>query len=127
MKPFRHRKTIRNTIIPPNGTTSFTNKGIYSGTGLGAVRASAGTSQAGMFVDKSVDKLFAEKVVITPYYPHNGDMNGEEVKMNKSHRVAMAQALLAELSEATARYGAGNKGVKRLHRMVRGMVAELLA
>jgi hypothetical protein len=57
MKPFRHRKTIRNTIIPPNGTTSFTNKGIYSGTGLGAVRASAGTSQAGMFVDKSVDGL----------------------------------------------------------------------
>jgi hypothetical protein len=80
-----------------------------------------------MFVDKSVDKLFTENVVITPYYPHNGDMSGEEVKMNKSHRVAMAQALLAELSEATARYGAGNKGVKRLHRMVRGMVAELLA
>ena len=78
-------------------------------------------------VDKSVDKLFTENVVITPYYPHNGDMSGEEVKMNKSHRVAMAQALLAELSEATARYGAGNKGVKRLHRMVRGMVAELLA
>jgi len=127
MKPFRHRKTIRNTIIPPNGTTSFTNKGIYSGTGLGAVRASAGTPKAGMIVDKSVDKLFAEKVVITPYYPHNGDMSGEEVKMNKSHRVAMAQALLAELSEATARYGAGNEGVKRLHRMVRGMVAELLA
>lgn len=125
MKPFRHRKTIRKAIIPPNGTTSFTNKGIYSGTGLGAVRA--GASQAGMFVDKSVDKLFTENVVITPYYPHNGDMKGKEEKMNKSHRVAMAQALLAELSEATARYGAGNKGVKRLHRLVRGMVAELLA
>jgi hypothetical protein len=80
-----------------------------------------------MFVDKSVDKLFTENVVITPYYPHNGDMKGKEEKMNKSHRVAMAQALLAELSEATARYGAGNKGVKRLHRLVRGMVAELLA
>jgi hypothetical protein len=50
-----------------------------------------------------------------------------EVKMNKSHRVAMAQALLAELSEATARYGAGNEGVKRLHRLVRDMVAQLLA
>ena len=127
MKPFRHRKTIRKAIIPPNGTTSFTNKGIYSGTGLGAVRASAGTSQAGMFVDKSVDKLFTENVVITPYYPHNGDMKGKEEKMNKSHRVAMAQALLAELSEATARYGAGNAGVKRLHRLVRDMVAQLLA
>ena len=65
---FRHRKTIRKAIIPPNSTTSFTNKGIYSGTGLGAVRASAGTSRAGMFVDKSVDKFFTENVVITPYY-----------------------------------------------------------
>jgi hypothetical protein len=54
-------------------------------------------------------------------------MSGKEVKMNKSHRVAMAQALLAELSEATARYGAGNEGVKRLHRLVRDMVAQLLA
>lgn len=80
-----------------------------------------------MVVDNSVDKFFTKNVVITPYYPHNGDMSGEEVKMNKSHRVAMAQALLTELSDATARYGAGNKGVKRLHRKVRGMVAELLA
>ena len=127
MRLFRHRKTIRNRIIPPTGTTSFTNRGVYSGTGLGAVRMSAGTPKAGMVVDNSVDKLFTKNVVITPYYPHNGDMSGEEVKMNKSHRVAMAQALLAELSEATARYGAGNEGVKRLHRMVRGMVAELLA
>jgi hypothetical protein len=54
-------------------------------------------------------------------------MSGEEVKMNKSHRVAMAQALLAELSEATARYGANNDGVRRLHRLVRDMVAQLLA
>lgn len=55
-------------------------------------------------------------------------MSGKEVKiMNKSHRVAMAQALLAELSEATARHGAGNEGVKRLHRLVRDMVAQLLA
>lgn len=48
-------------------------------------------------------------------------------KMNKSHRLAMAQALLAELSEATARHGANNDGVRRLHRMVRDMVAQLLA
>lgn len=127
MKPFRHRKTIRKAITPPNGTTSFTNKGIYSGSGLGAVRVSAGLPNAGMFVDNSVDKFLNDKVVSTPYYPHNGDMKGKEEKLNKSHRVAMAQALLAELSEATARYGAGNKGVKRLHRMVRAMVAELLA
>jgi hypothetical protein len=80
-----------------------------------------------MFVDNSVDKFLTDRVVSTPYYPHNGDMKGKEEKLNKSHRVAMAQALLAELSEATARYGAGNKGVKRLHRKVRAMVAELLA
>ena len=127
MRLFRHRKTIRKAIIPLNCTTSFTNKGIPLRTGLGAVRASAGLPNAGMFVDKSVDKFLNEKVVSTPYYPHNGDMKGKEEKLNKSHRVAMAQALLAELSEATARYGAGNAGVKRLHRMVRGMLAELLA
>jgi hypothetical protein len=127
MKVFRHRKTIRKTITPPNGSTSFTNKGIPLGTGLGAVRVSAGLPNAGMFVDNSVDNFLNDKVVSTPYYPHNGDMKGKEEKLNKSHRVAMAQALLAELSEATARYGAGNKGVKRLHRMVRAMVAELLA
>ena len=127
MRLFRHRKTIRKVIIPPNGTKSFTNKGSYSGSGLGAVRVSAGLPNAGMFVDNSVDKFLNDKVVSTPYYPHNGDMKGKEEKLNKSHRVAMAQALLAELSEATARYGAGNKGVKRLHRMVRAMVAELLA
>ena len=49
------------------------------------------------------------------------------MKMNKSHRLAMAQALLTELSEATARYGDSNDGVRRLHRMVRDMVAQLLA
>jgi hypothetical protein len=127
MRLFRHRKTIRKAINTLNTTSSFTNTGAPLGTGLGAVRASAGTPSAGMIVDKSVDKFLVNEVVITPYYPHNGDMSGEEVKMNKSHRVAMAQALLAELSEATARYGAGNKGVERLHRMVRAMVAELLA
>ena len=127
MKVFRHRKTIRKAPTPPNGATSFTNTGIPLGTGLGAVRVSAGLPNAGMFVENSVDNFLNDKVVSTPYYPHNGGMKGKEEKLNKSHRVAMAQALLAELSEATARYGAGNKGVKRLHRMVRGMVAELLA
>ena len=127
MRLFRHRKTIRKAIIPPNCTTSFKNKGIPLRTGLGAVRVSAGLPNAGMFVDNSVDNFLTDRVVSTPYYPHNGDMKGKEEKLNKSHRVAMAQALLAELSEATARYGAGNKGVKRLHRMVRAMVAELLA
>lgn len=59
---------------------------------------------------------------------HTYFMSGMEVKnMNKSYRVAMAQALLTELSEAVARYGADNDGVRRLHRMVRTMVAELLA
>ena len=67
------------------------------------------------------------KVVIITNKRHTRDMSGEEVKMNKSHRVAMAQALLAELSEATARYGADNDGVRRLHRLVRDMVAQLLA
>jgi hypothetical protein len=127
MRLFRHRKTIRKDTNTLNSVKSFTNKGIPLGTGLGAVRASAGLPNAGMFVDNSVDKFLDDKVVSTPYYPHNGVMKGKEEKLNKSHRVAMAQALLAELSEATARYGAGNKGVKRLHRMVRAMVAELLA
>ena len=67
------------------------------------------------------------QVVFGRKYRYDEIMSGKEVKMNKSHRVAMAQALLAELSEATARYGAGNEGVKRLHRLVRDMVAQLLA
>jgi hypothetical protein len=46
--------------------------------------------------------------------------------MNKSHRLAMAQALLAELAEATARYGDDSDGVRRLRTMVRQMVTELL-
>jgi fructose-specific component phosphotransferase system IIB-like protein len=68
------------------------------------------------------------RVVFGRNYRYDEIMSGKEVKiLNKSHRVAMAQALLAELSEATARYGANNDGVRRLHRMVRDMVAQLLA
>ena len=113
MRLFRHRKHIRNT----------------GGVGRGAAAAmpSAETAVA-VPVEKSVENFVISNVVVPTSYPHTGSMSGEEVKrMNKSHRVAMAQALLAELSEATARYGAGNEGVKRLHRLVRDMVAQLLA
>ena len=77
--------------------------------------------------DSFVKKCWG-RVVFGLNYRYDYIMSGKEVKgMEKSHRVAMAQALLAELSEATARYGAGNEGVKRLHRLVRDMVAQLLA
>jgi hypothetical protein len=73
-------------------------------------------------------EILGGRVVFGRNHRYDEIMSGKEVKsMNKSHRVAMAQALLAELSEATARYGAGNEGVKRLHRLVRDMVAQLLA
>jgi hypothetical protein len=113
MRLFRHRKHIRNT------------GGVDSGAASASARETAARVEA---VEKSVENFVISNVVIPTSYPHTGSMSGEEVKrMNKSHRVAMAQALLAELSEATARYGAGNEGVKRLHRLVRDMVAQLLA
>lgn len=46
--------------------------------------------------------------------------------MNKSHRIAMAQALIAELAEAVERHG-DTSGTQRLRAMVARMVAELLA
>ena len=45
--------------------------------------------------------------------------------MGKSHRVAMAQALLTELAEAYQRHG-DTDGTRRLQAMVARMVAELL-
>lgn len=46
--------------------------------------------------------------------------------MNKSYRVAMAQALLAELAEAQAQHG-DTHGTRRLRALVARTVAELLA
>lgn len=116
--PFRHRKQIRKHEDAHRahnlwlGSNSVTVRNIGAPSGLGELST----------------KNFDPQVGITPYNPYHGSMSGEEVNpMNKSYRVAMAQALLTELAEATARYGSDNEGVKRLHRMVRTMVAELLA
>lgn len=46
--------------------------------------------------------------------------------MNKSYRVAMAQALLAELAEAQAQHG-DTHGTRCLRALVARTVAELLA
>lgn len=52
-------------------------------------------------------------------------MEPKEVKMNKSFRLAMAQALLTQLAEAEAVYG--RTGTSALRRLVARQVAELLA
>lgn len=86
MRLFRHRRTIRKAIIPPNSTTSLTNRGVYPCTSLGAVRVRPRTSQAGKSVDKSVDKFFTKKVVSTPYYPHNEGMSNYETYITQTHQ-----------------------------------------
>jgi hypothetical protein len=50
---------------------------------------------------------------------------GGITEMSKSHRVAMAQALITELAEAHQRHG-DTEGTRRLQAMVARMVAELL-
>jgi|688.fasta_scaffold299746_1 hypothetical protein len=120
--PFRHRKQIRKH---ENAHREHL-KGLESKNVTNLRIGASGAADAGMFLDKSKKDLV--NVVIPTYNRYIGSMSGKEVnQMNKSYRVAMAQALLTELAEAVARYGADNEGVKRLHRMVRAMVAELLA
>jgi hypothetical protein len=120
--PFRHRKQIRKHENAHKEQTKALQPTHVRNLRIGA----SGAADAGMFLDKSKKDLV--NVVIPTYNRYIGSMSGKEVnQMNKSHRVAMAQALLTELAEAVARYGADNEGVKRLHRMVRAMVAELLA
>jgi hypothetical protein len=120
--PFRHRKQIRKHENAHKEQIKALQPIHVNNLRIGA----SGAADAGMFLDKSKKDLV--NVVIPTYNRYIGSMSGKEVnQMNKSHRVAMAQALLTELAEAVARYGADNEGVKRLHRMVRAMVAELLA
>ncbi len=115
---FRHRKQIRKHEKAHESHRTMTGPGNLSNVRIGAAAVEA---------IRAAETNLAPNVVFPTSYRYREGMSGKEVKMNKSHRVAMAQALLAELSEATARHGDGNEGVKRLHRMVRDMVAQLLA
>jgi hypothetical protein len=78
-------------------------------------------------VDKLVDNFSSPDVVVRTLTGHNGGVKGKEetTEMGKSHRVAMAQALLTELAEAYQRHG-DTDGTRRLQAMVARMVAELL-
>lgn len=127
MTPFRHRRFIRKKeplklSFPVNPND------------LKARRGAAGTPVSGCFVPTPVDNIsapvdnfLAPEVVSTLYYPYDGGMRGKEENQmgSKSHRVAMAQALLAELAESHARHG-DTDGTRRLQAMVARMVAELL-
>lgn len=127
MRLFRHRQPIRKDI--PARTPQIDPIKVY-------YRNPSGTPQSGAFrptppalapVDKSVDNFPAHKVGTTPYYPYHGSMSGKEGNMgSKSYRIAMAQALLAELAEAVARHG-DTHGTRHLRALVARTVAELLA
>lgn len=114
---FRHRKQMRK-----HEKAHKAHRGMYTSDNLKNIRIGAAAKGSA-----EPENNLVTNVVFPTSYRYREGMSGKEVKMNKSHRVAMAQALLAELSEATARHGDGNEGVKRLHRMVRDMVAQLLA
>jgi hypothetical protein len=121
MRLFRHRQQIRKHENAHKEQIKALQSTHVNNLRIGA----SGTADAGKFLDKS--KKDSSDVVFSTSYRYSEGMSGKEETMNKSYRVAMAQALLTELSEAVARYGSDNEGVKRLHRMVRTMVAELLA
>ena len=133
MNPFHHRGFIRKRKNKPQAPRTDYFR-VQQGLPV-AGRFAEPTKNAGLQmrdawakpVDNSVENYSWSNVVNPTLTRHNEVVKGKEEKMNKSHRVAMAQALLAELSEATARHGAGNDGVKRLHRLVASMVAQLLA
>jgi hypothetical protein len=72
---------------------------------------------------KVVDKLSETQVGLLSLARHNEGV--KENKMNKSYRVAMAQALITELAEAHERHG-DTDGTRRLQAMVARMVNELL-
>lgn len=113
--PFRHRKAMRK------------HEAVHKAHKMNQKGYSYPMNAQGFFMDRPTENIWSNVVVPTSYRYDEG-MSGKEVnQMNKSYRVAMAQALLTELAEATTRYGSDNDGVKRLHRMVRAMVAELLA
>ena len=114
--PFRHRQQIRKRkkVTTPN---PFSENKTFTHIG----RIGAGSPNAQMFQkNPTTNVVFSTN----PRYPEG--MSGKEGKMNKSHRIAMAQALIAELAEAVERHG-DTSGTQRLRAMVARMVAELLA
>ena len=128
MRLFRHRKQIRNAT-PARDPRAMP----YP---LPTPRFNAGYPKAGMFAPdkvqqpseahhgvKVVDKLSETQVGLLSLARHNEDV--KENKMNKSYRVAMAQALITELAEAHERHG-DTDGTRRLQAMVARMVNELL-
>jgi hypothetical protein len=134
MTPFRHRRFIRKKKLryPAAPQPNFT-------------RIEKGRAESGKFVpsgaaDKQArlnthqypqDRADYQKnpfrnVVNPTLTSHNGGMReGGITEMSKSHRVAMAQALITELAEAHQRHG-DTDGTRRLQAMVARMVAELL-
>ena len=60
-----------------------------------------------------------------PYLPHGDRVSVEEVKMNKSFRLEMAQQLLATLAEAERTHG--RTATTALRATVARFVADLLA
>lgn len=122
MRPFRHRKTIR--VSEPLRQRSIEEK--RSAELRLNLRPQSGPWRAAP-EPALVDNFAENQVVSTPSHPYAGRMSGKEGIMgSKSHRIAMAQALLAELGEAVARHGE-TAGTRRLRALVARTVAELLA
>ena len=128
MRLFRHRKQIRNATLARDPRAMP-----YP---FPLPRFNAGHPKAGMFAPdkvqqpseayrgvKVVDKLSETQVGLLSLPRHNEGV--KENKMNKSYRVAMAQALITELAEAHERHG-DTDGTRRLQAMVARMVNELL-
>lgn len=113
--PFRHRQQIRKRkkVTTPN---PFSENNTFTHIG----RIGAGSPNAQMF-----QKNPTTNVVFSTSSRYPEGMSGKEGNM-KSHRIAMAQALIAELAEAVERHG-DTSGTQRLRAMVARMVAELLA
>lgn len=129
MTPFPHRRFIRKKK-PPYPMAPQPEWGrIEKGRAESGKFAKPGPRQMYLPfspVDNSVEKNPPLNVVRQTLTGHNQGMReGGNTEMGKSHRVAMAQALLTELAEAYQRHG-DTDGTRRLQAMVARMVAELL-
>lgn len=114
--PFRHRKQIRKHENAHKQHAQALQSGNASMTRIGAPAPNA----------LVFPKNPTTNVVFSTNPRYYEGMSGKEEKMNKSHRIAMAQALIAELAEAVERHG-DTSGTRRLRATVARMVAELLA
>jgi hypothetical protein len=114
--PFRHRQQIRK-----HENAHKQHVEVFKSGNVSKVRIGAPAPNAQMF-----QKNPTTNVVFSTNPRYHEGMSGKEEKMNKSHRIAMAQALIAELAEAVERHG-DTSGTRRLRAMVARMVAELLA